>query len=259
MKYITYENVLGTYRSRQAGIKALSKHESWFPLKLCPRVAGIVADLMADGHLQHPEMWRMDFCSASLEELERFNQEIGDLFNFSGYVRPCTTNRYGTTYLLAVSCKPLGRVMSLCGVPHGSKVLTKFSIPDWILEDKECFRRFVQRLFDCEGTVDTYSLAVNICMWKESSIIENGKQFFESIKHGLLKHFNIISTNVFLTGRNKRKDGKETIGVNLKIRRMAEVVNFFNKIGFETKKKQETLKRVVDIIINKNKGGAAGI
>lgn len=252
MRLITYNNVLETYKSRNAGIRALSKYNHWFPLKLCSRVAGIVADLMADGHLQKSSsMWRMDYCSASKEELSRFNNEIKDLFGYSGYIRPCTTNTYGKTSLLAINCNQLGRVMSLCGVPRGSKVLVKFDLPKWIVEDKECFRRFLQRLFDCEGSVDLSGPAITLCIWKEESLVSDGINFFKAIKCNLEKHFNIKTTNVFTTGRNIRKDGKETVGIKIKVKRQAEIVKFAKEIIFETKEKQIKLNKMVNIILKK--------
>lgn len=246
---ITREEVLKTYKSREAGIKALSKHD-WFPLRLCPKLAGIVADLIADGHLQSPEMWRMAYCSASLEELKRFNNEIKKLFNFSGYVRLCLTNQWSRSYLLAINCKPIGRVMSLCGVPSGQKVLSKFTVPSWILEDKECFRRFVQRLFDCEGCVDL-DIGLELKMYKEISLIRNGIDFFEEIKSHLLKYFDIKTTNIFLGATNLRKDGKVTRAIRMKIRKQSEIIKFSKEINFETKIKQEKLQIVVQKINKK--------
>lgn len=257
MKNITFDDVLKTYKSKEAGIKALSKHQLWFPLTLNPKIAGIVADLMADGHLQHPPMWRMDYTSASLEELQRLNKELKEVFGLSFEIRPCTTNTYGKSFLLGISCKPLGRIMSLCGVPHGSKVLTSFNVPEWITNERECFRRFLQRLFDCEGSIDEVSHSIDLRMWKEESFLENGLEFFETLKLSLQKHFGIVTHNIIVIGRNKRKDGKVTRGILLRIKRKSEVVKFLGEIGFENEIKQNKLEKVVQKI--KQKGGAGGI
>ena len=53
---INIKDVLKTYKLKGVGIKNLAKYKHWFPIKPCPRVAGIVADLMADGHLQKGRM-----------------------------------------------------------------------------------------------------------------------------------------------------------------------------------------------------------
>lgn len=252
MKYITFEEVLGTYKTREAGIKALSKYRCWFPLPLSPQLAGIVADLMGDGHLQYPK-WRMDYTSASIEELERFNKEIRELFGYSGHIRQVTQNTFGESYLLGLNCNQLGRVMHLCGVPRGAKVLTPFGIPQWITEDKECFRRFMQRLFDCEGSLDIKDPVVEIRMWKEESILDDGILFFQTMKNYLYQHFKIICTQVYTSGRNSRKDGKITRSVHLRIRRSDEIIHFSQEINFENKIKHEKLLKLVRKINEKEK------
>jgi hypothetical protein len=254
---INIKDVLKTYKLKGVGIKNLTKYKHWFPIEPCPRVAGIVADLMADGHLQKGRMWRMDYCSASLEELERLNNEIKELFGYSGYTRSCVTNKFGETYLLAINCSQLGRVMSLLGVPRGQKVLTKFNLPKWITNDKECFRKFIQRLFDCEGCVDEKTFGIEVRMNKELSILENGIQFFTTIKDHLNKHFGIITTNPFLGGKSFRKDGKITQAIRLKIRRKAEILKFANEFKFDSKIKQERLELLAYRI--KLKSGNGGI
>lgn len=255
---ITFDEVLETYKCKNAGKRSLLRYQHWFPLELCPRIAGIVADLMTDGHLQKSKnMWRMDYCSASKEELNRFKKEIEELFGFSGYIRPCSTNQFGETYLLGLNCNPLGRVMSLCGVPRGSKVLIKFNIPDWIISDKECFRRFVQRLFDCEGCVDEKTNGIELRMNKELSILNDGIKFFESIKENLKLHFNIKTTNPFLGGKSFRKDGKITQSIRMKIRKQSEIIKFAKEFKFETKIKQEKLEFLRNKINNEN--GITGI
>ena len=246
MKEVTYNQVLNTYNSKEAGIKALSNYSSWFPVSLSPRLAGIVADLMGDGHLQKHPKWRVDYTSASTDELERFNKEIKGLFNISGSVRPCTTNVHGETFNLGVNCLPFGRLMAQCGVPRGSKVLIDFKIPKWITDDKECFRTFVRRLFDCEACVDLYSNAIEFRMSKEENLVEEGINFFNCIKFNLMKHFDINSTNPFLGASNKRKDGKVTRVIRIKIKNKAELPKFLKEIGFDSKEKQRKLMAIAN-------------
>ena len=133
---VTYEDVISTYKIRKNGEKALSAYMHWFPIKSSIKLAGIIADLMGDGHLQDHPHWRLDYTSNSMEELERFNQEVYSLFGVQGKIRDCTTNQYGTMNL-GINPKQLGRVLKLAGVPTGAKVLQEFSIPKWILGDLE--------------------------------------------------------------------------------------------------------------------------
>ena len=124
---LQFEDVLGTYNSKKHGMKALSKYHYWFPLRASPALAGIVADLMGDGHVQGGIKLRLDYTSKSKTELRRFGNELHTLFNIKGKIRDCKTNKYGTMNY-GVNCKPLIRVLKLIGVPSGQKVLTKFSI-----------------------------------------------------------------------------------------------------------------------------------
>ena len=73
---VNKSDVLDTYKSKQHGIKSFSKYNPWFPIRSSPKLAGIVADLMGDGHLQGYPKLRLDYTSKSILELERFNQEI---------------------------------------------------------------------------------------------------------------------------------------------------------------------------------------
>jgi len=150
---LSYKDFLKTYKTRGYRLKHLEGYASLFPVLASPGLAGIVADLMGDGHLQADPKWRIDFTSKEINELNRFDKEMNFLFNTKGKIRKCTSNKY-STYNLAINSSPISRILFLCGVPSGQKVLTSFSIPKWIIDDKECFRRFCQRLFTCEGSIN---------------------------------------------------------------------------------------------------------
>ena len=236
---VEVEDVLQTYKSREAGIKALSNYLHWFPVRSSPQLAGIVADLIGDGHLQDLPKGRLDYCSNSMLELERFNDEIFSLFGIRGKARMCTTNAYGTMNL-SVNNKVLARAMKLIGVPCGAKVFAAFGIPAWIADDKENCARFMNRLFSCEGCVDVPSRCIEINMYKSQDIIKDGFAFFYQIKELLERHYGIVSTNPFLKGHFRpRKDGRVTRGVRLKIKRKDAVMRFQKYVGFDDVAKRE--------------------
>ncbi len=242
---VNINDILDTYKSKQHGIKIFSKYKYWFPIKPSQRLAGIVADLMGDGHLQdHPKL-RLDYTSKSITELERFNQEIFYLFGIKGKIRDCTTNKYNTKNL-GINNKLLARILKLIGVPTGAKVFKEFSIPNWILEDKELFVRFINRLFSCEGCVDLHSKAIVINMRKSTELIENGIKFFEDIKIYLEKYFEIKTTNPFLNTRiNLRKDGRKTKDIIIKIKRKDSLIKFQKYIDFDDINKKERLAQII--------------
>lgn len=243
---LNFEDVLNTYKSKEHGKKALSMYSDWFPITASSRLAGIVADLMGDGHLQDSLKWRLDYTSKSVEELNRFNNEIFYLFGIKGKIRECKTNKYKTNNL-GINNKPLARVLKLIGVPTGAKVLSNFSIPQWILKDKRLFSTFVNRLFSCEGSIDLQNRFIEIKMYKSLDLIEDGINFFKDIKDHLNKYFQIKTTNPFLEGRtNIRKDGIKTKGIRLKIKNEESLENFRRYIGFEDKDKANRLDRILE-------------
>lgn len=241
---LNFEDVLNTYKSQPSGQLALVKYKHWFPIIKSPELAGIVADLMGDGHLQAAPKLRLDYTSKSTEELDRFNKEIYNLFKINGKIRKCKTNLYHT-YNLGINNKPLARVLILLGIPSGSKVLSNFQIPEWILTDKKLFARFINRLFSCEGCVDINSKCIEIKMYKSLDYIEDGIIFFKKIKDYLGSYFDIKTTNPFLEGRtNIRKDGIKTKGIRLKIKNKESLINFKEYIGLDDKDKKIRLEKI---------------
>lgn len=243
---VDYLDVLATYKNLKSGERALEKYKKWFPLYSSVALAGVVADLMCDGHVQPPPKLRLDYTSKSTLELKRFGNELYGLFGVNGKSRPCRCNRYGVSFNYGVNCKPLCRILILCGVPAGRKVAMEFTTPDWILGDKELFRRFVQRMFTCEGHVSSNgSPEVGIQMWKAKGLLKNGLAFFWEIKEGMENYFGIKTSRPFLEKReNTDKDGLVTKAIRLKIKRKEAISQFAQEIGFEDDRKQQLLEQV---------------
>jgi len=239
------EDILKIYKSENAGRKALEKYSHLFPIRPSERIAGIIGDIFGDGHMQGNPKWRFDYTSKSIKELKRFEKEIYKEFKIKGKIRECKTNMWGTTYNYGVNSKVISRVLFSFGAPVGNKVLNPLKIPKWILNDKRFFRRFIQRLFDCEGTVDSQG-AIELQMWKSQALKDQGFEFFNSIKSHLKEYFDIETTNVFTDKRtNLRKDGIRTMALRMKIRRKGDIEKFFKHINFENNEKKHKLQLLV--------------
>ena len=209
-------------------------------------IAGIVADLMGDGHLQKPPKNRFDYTSKSIEELDRFAREIYLVFIIKGKIRRCSTNKY-LTYNYGINNKDLALFLGEIGVPRGNKVLISFKIPKWILEEKYLFARFINRLFSCEASVDIKYRAIDFNMYKSLSLIEDGFRFFNQIKNNLEKHYQIRTTNAFLSGKpNLRKDGIFTKCIRLKIKNIESLKLYNDYIGFDDENKKRKLKELIE-------------
>ncbi|MCF7910453.1 LAGLIDADG family homing endonuclease [Candidatus Pacearchaeota archaeon] len=245
---LSYKEFLGTYKTRGHRIRHLENYKKLFPIKSSPSFSGIVADLIADGNLQGDPKWRIDFTSKSKNELRRFEKEIKRLFFVKGKIRECKSNKLSKTYNLAVNCSPIARILYLCGVPAGQKVLTKFAIPNWVLNDKECFRIFCRRFFSCEGTImnekNRKTPQIRLNFWKSQEIIGDAVNFLTQLKKYMLKYFGISSTIRIQKSRLNRKDKKVTQPVRIYIFRES-VIRFFNEIGFEGQK-QKDLKAILN-------------
>jgi len=140
----------------------------------------------------------------------------------------------------------------LIGVPTGSKVLTRFNIPSWILKDKILFSRFVNRLFSCEGSADINSKCVEIQMYKSENLMKDGLKFFEEIKFYLDKYFDIRTTEPF-TGNtfNIRNDGIRTRPIRLKIKNRDSLLKLRDFVGIEDSAKMSRLELITENHINK--------
>lgn len=236
---LSYNDILSTYKTRGYRLNKLKEYMGLFPLQGSEVLAGIVADLMGDGSLQADPKWRLDFTAKEPSELKRFEKEMQSIFNIKGKIRKCKSNAYGTSYSIAFNSAPVARILWLIGVPGGQKVLSPFRVPKWILVDKTFFRRFVQRLFTCEGGImhekNRRVPQVRIEMWKSTDIVCEGKKFMEEISKQLEEHFHITSTVTVPNRLNKRKDGLLTQAAKIYILG-EEVIKFYKLIWFEGEK-----------------------
>ena len=244
---LSYNKFLKTYKTRGYRIKHLENYKPLFPIKTNPKLSGIIADLIGDGILQGDPKWRLDFTSNEVDELKRFEKEIFSLFSVRGKIRKCSSNKY-STYNIAINSSPIARILYLCGVPSGQKVLKSFKIPSWILEDKECFRRFCRRLFTCEGNIayekNRKLPQIRMELWKKENLIKDAETFMSQIQKSLKKYYFIDVTVKIQNRINIRKDKIKTKPVRLYIHGES-VFRFFREIGFEGKK-QKHLKALLN-------------
>ena len=245
-RLLNVSDVLKLYKDEAKALRVIEKNGAFFPVLKTPMLAGLVADLMADGHLQGEPHWRIDYTSKSLPELERFGDTVEAVFGMRGRARPCNTNAFGKTYNYGVNCKLLSKIMYLAGAPIGRKTSSNFSIPDWIYNDRKLFATFCRRLFSCEASVNAEDPVIKIEMWKDSKIMWDDK-FLPGVKMGMEKHFGIVTTRIFtVKSENKHKDGTVTKPMRLLVRRRESILKFNKYIGFDDINKQNKLNQIVE-------------
>ncbi|MDO8537651.1 MAG: hypothetical protein Q7S21_02095 [archaeon] len=216
-----------------------------FPIEPSENLASIVADLMSDGHLQGAPKWRFDYTSNSVEELYRFEKVLFNLFGVKGKIRKCSTNKYGTMNY-GVNNKPLAKILFLCGVPTGAKVDKDYSIPEWIINNPKLFRIFIIRYFSCEGSVERTG-RIDVQIAKNLTLIPSGINFMNQIRNSLFLYFGIVTNQLYIHPREQvRKNKISSRMIVLKIGAKDQLLNFYNKVGFEGPK-MEKLKQALEL------------
>lgn len=247
MILVEFEDVRQMYKDLARESHSLYKYERFFPIVASAALAGVVADLMGDGHLQYGRHWRFDFTSKYTNELRRFELVLFKLFNIKGKIRQCYGNNFSTSYNYGVNNTILARALFLCGVPAGAKVSTKFRVPKWILNDEKFFRVFVRRLYACEGYVwGGSSLGIGIEMWKKIHLKKSGTAFLDDLRNGLWKFYKIKATRVFTRKCiSENKDG-DTMPLKFYIKRKDSIRKFYERVGFDHAEKQYKLGKVIE-------------
>jgi len=244
---LRYKDLLDTYKTRGYRIRHLKNYKSLFPLKSSPLLSGIIGDLMGDGSLQGDPIWRFDFTSKNISELEYFKKRIKELFGVEGKIRKCTTNNYAKSYNLGINCSPVSRVLFKVGVPSGQKVLQNFSIPNWIKGDKECFREFCKQFFSCEASImhekSRKTPQIRLENWKSEKLHKQGNKLINELSKNLKKYFDIKTTITFPKQRGNRKDGVVTCPTKIYVLGDS-VKKYFEEIGFSNYK-QEKMKKIL--------------
>ncbi len=238
---LRYRDFLTTYKTRGHRIRHLEKYRYLFPIISSPALAGIVGDLIADGHLQGKPFWRIDFTSKNFDDLNSFQNRIKILFNIESKIRECKTNLYSKSFNVGVNCAPIARILFKIGVPSGQKVLSSFRIPEWIKKDSDCFKEFCKHFFACEGTIMHEKTRrfpqIRFEHWKSENLINEGEKFVKDICFGLEKYFGIKSSVRFPKCQGNRKDGVITKPIRVYI--LGESVLKFSKdVGFSNYKQQ---------------------
>jgi len=252
---LRYNDFLKTYKTRSHRINHLKNYEWLFPINANPLLAGVVADLICDGHLQGDPKWRIDFTSKNIEELKRFEENMFSLFKVNGRIRECIYNNFSKSYNIGINCSPIARILFLCGVPFGEKVLKNFDIPKWIKEDKECFRVFCRRVFTCEGGLvhlERKIPQIRMNIWKSEKLLKREEKFTSNLCKLMKKYFDIDSTIRLQKPRLNRKDKILTRPIRIYIFNKS-VIKFFKEIGFEGEK-QKSLKAIINS--NLDNGGS---
>jgi len=247
------EDYLSTFKNYKLGLHSFEKYDKWFPISSSPELAGIIGDITADGHLGKG---LVQFISKDKNNAIRFNNEVFRIFKISGKIKVSPSNKKIWECLICRNA--FCRILNLCGAPGGDKVLKVFYVPEWIIGgSKEIKKRYLQRLFDCEGSVvlqkNRQRVHVIFKMYKATSLVKNHLIFLNQLRC-ILSGFKIKTTNPSTSGYTERKDGIITVGYEFRLygtrKNLDSVLNFKKSISFESLVKKEKLEKYLNIVKN---------
>jgi hypothetical protein len=156
-------------------------------------------------------------------------------FNLTGTILRAPND--GESYILHICSMPYARILYLIGTPLGAKVMKRFDVPKWIKDDKELSRVYLNEAFNCEGSIweEPNRTRIRFGMYKTREFLEAGIVFMESLKTMLLEHFDVQTTNTWISKNSetkKRKDGQPTFGVVFDIS-ASSLQRFIREVGIK--------------------------
>jgi len=247
---LTKDSLISTYENKRLGIYYSNRHAYLFPLKATPILAALVADITCDGHLGRG---LIQFISKNKSDAERFKKDFDSIFRHKSRLR--ISPSFKNTWECLVGSNTLYRVFMLIETPVGNKTLSKFQVPIWIKNGSiEIKRRYLQRLFDYEGSVRLQNfrrIIIKFEMHKDEKLLKYLRNYLSEIKD-MLSGFGINATNLIFSGSNIRKDGNKSIGLSFEIQGTAKnlnsVLNFYKEINFDSSLKRKKLKRYLYLL-----------
>jgi intein/homing endonuclease len=245
------ECYLSTFKNPKLGLVSVDKHNGLFPIRPSSRLAGIVADLTGDGHISRG---LIQYISKNKSETLRFRKEFNALFGKLGKIRRGPTSK--NTWECVIGSNALVKALVFSGVPFGNKTNREFEVPTWVCRGSRHMKaRYVQRLFDCEGSVifqKKKRIRIKLHMFKAVTYEANLREYLNQIR-GILAEFGIRTTNLSYNGLNRRKDGSVSRGLEFEAqgtrRNLSSVTNFQRYINFETKRKAKVLGKSINYLM----------
>jgi len=237
---------LKTFSRTGYGERYIEKHPDIFPLYPSETLAGIVADITADGHIGK---CLVQFIAKNERDLYFFQNRISKIFGVRGKIRTSPSNPSVKECL--IGCNSISKILRLCGAPYGAKVMQEFEVPKWILNGSRGVKTsYLKRLFDCEGSVIQQRKRVRMVfkMHKRNELLENHEKYLNQLR-GMLAEFNVKTTKPYRVGYTLRKDGIKTIGLAFEIlgtrKTPDSVISYHKHIGFDNRRKKERLNNYI--------------
>lgn len=128
-----------------------------------------------------------------LDTLQTFEKIVQDKWGINGQLEK--GQGYGISYKLRFFNKAIAKQLFELGAPKGNKVLSKFSVPARIKQNKEFSREYLRTAFDCEGSIwkEENRICVRFGIFKKSTLLAELMTFINELKD-MLNQLSIKTT-----------------------------------------------------------------
>jgi len=237
---VTERQFRATYKLQKFADRAISSGRVKFPVYPKPDLAKIASYLTFDGHLTTKGNVFL-FTAGKRNQLSNFSNLVRKELCCEGRTKKVQTNLFGTSYEYRVFNKPVCRVLNIIGVPDGNKIITPFEVPDWIVNNEECSKAYLQAAFDCEGSVwkECHRLKVRFKIHKAALFEDNALHFINQLR-SMLSVLEVETTQPWSVAGNTRKDGIRTKGYVFSIA-SDSLQAFRDNVGFKLPEKRKLM------------------
>ncbi len=212
--------------------------------------------MLGDGHLAHNNM-RLHFSGNELALLEV--QKDLDILGYSNYskIKSVTLKNTlhgrtfeGTTTSFTLDSRPLSLLLQYLGIPKGDKVITPYSVPEFVMRGtKHVKREFLRALFGCDADKPSWKrMNFNALSLRQNKAKFLGKemlQYYDQLTH-LFEDFG-VATYVDIINREevRLRDNVEILTFILIIRpNNQNLFRFFSRVGYVYEKYKDNLTRL---------------
>lgn len=192
----------------------------------------IVALINFDGHLDK-NLRSFYYSSKNIRDVLFFKDLVKRKLNLGGKLKLNSTGSNKQTHIFWVFNSKFARELEKIGIIKGDKVLQKYLIPSWILNNKEYCREFLKMAFFCEGSNKEEAgrkPRITFRMHKAESLLENGEAILNQMKD-MLNLFDIKTTKIYPTNARPKKNGTLVKSLTFRIS-LEDNHKFINEIGW---------------------------
>jgi len=210
-----------------------------FPIASSIKLASLVGHVFGDGYIGRKKS-QFEYCNDNQRLLDQVESDIYQLFGLNPFTK--RKNRIGYPVIL-------GKILVRFGAPYAPKILSDDPIPQWIMDNPNYARAFLQAIYDDDGSAmyakNYRAKGINLHIIRHQRHEKATIRLLSDIG-SMLRYFNVRSGQPKIIRRYSKSDG-ERIVAYINITDIRSIENFDSKIRFTRGNKNDTLKRILSL------------